>query len=152
MHQTKPNSLHFSIISVNKVQILCLINSSQPYLCTSPTNTWCELGVISVQRFSRTKLNMDALSHHILKYAFFSDLGVPGFIFSRDCSAFTKAQCAWLSTHQDIELKNTNVCCLHSTTEYGGKVLFEISHFYLFNIDAIFRVPSCLSSIKPPAC
>lgn len=69
--QTQPNSLHFSIIYLNKVQILCLINTSQPYLCTSPTNTWYELEVISVQRFSLTKLNMDALSHHILKYAFF---------------------------------------------------------------------------------
>lgn len=79
-------------------------------------------------------INTGALSHHILKYAF-SDLGGQGFIFSRDCSAFTKAQCVSLSTHPDIELQNTNVCCLDSTAEYGEKVLFEISHFYLFNID-----------------
>lgn len=48
--------------------------------------------MVSIQsNFSASPLNnpnKGALLNHTLKYAF-SDLGAPGFVFSRDCSAFT---------------------------------------------------------------
>lgn len=74
-------------------------------------------------------LNTGTLSHHILKCSF-SDLGVAGFMFSTDCTAFTKALCVSLSTHPDIELQNTHFCCLDLSAEYGGKVLFQISFLF----------------------
>lgn len=80
-------------------------------------------------------LNTSSLSNYTFK-CYSCDLRLPQFVFPERRVS--------LSTHPDAKLQNTNVCCLNLMTEYGGKGLFQISRFYLFNADASSKcLPAC---------